>query len=85
MKKAKVSELKAHLSSYLAEIRNGESLLICDRATPIARLIPCDEDSEDLRIREARQPISALSSVRPVKLRKKLDADRILLESRGGP
>lgn len=42
MRRAKVSELKARLSSYLADVRGGESVLVCDRNTPIARLV---EDS----------------------------------------
>lgn len=40
MKSAKVSELKAHLSAYLAEVRRGETVIVCNRNTPIARLVP---------------------------------------------
>ncbi len=82
MKKAKVSELKAHLSSYLAEVRKGESLTICDRNTPIARLVPCDVEHEDVKIREAKQPISALQTIPRIRLRKRVDLDKILAEAR---
>jgi prevent-host-death family protein len=83
MKKAKVSELKSKLSSYLAEVRNGDTVIVCDRNTPIARMIPFDRDTDDLEIREASRPISELFSARPVPLRKKVNVDRILRETRG--
>ena len=40
MTRAKVSELKARLSAYLAEVRGGGEVIVYDRATPIARLVP---------------------------------------------
>ena len=49
MKQARVSELKARLSAYLADVRNGETVLVCDRRTPIARLVPVGERGHDLR------------------------------------
>lgn len=82
MKRAKVSELKAHLSSYLAEVRSGETVIVCDRATPFARLVPLEEDPGELKIREAGKPIRELN-VRSVRLRKKVDLDRLLGEMRG--
>jgi prevent-host-death family protein len=83
MKKAKISQLKAQLSSYLADVRKGDTLLVCDRATPIARLVPLEEESEDLKIRESAKPISELRKIRPVKLRKNADIITILNEIRG--
>ncbi len=83
MRKAKVSELKSRLSSYLAEVRAGDSLIVCDRATPIARLIPFEEETEGFKIREASRPIGELTEVRPVRPKKRLDIDKMLRESRG--
>ena len=83
MKKAKVSELKARLSSYLADVRKGDILVVCDRSTPIARLVPMEEEGEDIRICESAEPIAGLKAIRPVKLRKKLDVAKILGEIRG--
>ena len=37
---AKVSELKAKLSGYLAKVRRGATVTVCDRQTPIAQLVP---------------------------------------------
>src|SRR5438270_8120982 len=38
MEKATVSKLKNHLSAYLRKVRAGQSVVIYDRDTPIARL-----------------------------------------------
>jgi antitoxin (DNA-binding transcriptional repressor) of toxin-antitoxin stability system len=51
MKKAKVSELKARLSSYLADVRRGDTLVVCDRSTPIARRVPMEEETVDPQLR----------------------------------
>ena len=83
MKKAKVSELKARLSSYLADVRMGDILVVCDRATPIAQLVPMQEDAQDLKICEPARPIGELKRIRPVKLRKKVNINKILSEIRG--
>jgi prevent-host-death family protein len=40
MKTAAVSELKAHLSEYLNQVKAGGEILITDRGKPVARLVP---------------------------------------------
>ena len=40
MKKAKIAELKNHLSRYLDHVRSGESVLVLDRDQPVARIVP---------------------------------------------
>jgi prevent-host-death family protein len=83
MKKAKVSELKARLSSYLADVRNGDTLVVCDRATPIAWLVPIEGNAGDLKVCEPEKPIPDLKEIRPVRLRRRVDALKILKETRG--
>ena len=41
MKSAKISELKNHLSRFLAYVRRGGSVRVFDRETPVADLVPC--------------------------------------------
>jgi prevent-host-death family protein len=84
MKKAKVSELKARLSSYLADVRKGDTLVVCDRTTPIAWLVPIAGNTDDLKVREPEKSISDLKEIRPARLRRKADAIKILEEMRGG-
>lgn len=40
MLKTSISTLKAHLSRYLAAVRGGQEVLITDRGTPVARIVP---------------------------------------------
>ena len=40
MIRATISEVKNGLSAYLPRVRSGESVLILDRGTPIARIVP---------------------------------------------
>jgi len=46
MRTAKISELKAKLSAYIEFVKNGEEVLIFDRNTPVARLIPAGPAGE---------------------------------------
>ena len=49
---AKVSELKAKLSGYLAQVRRGDTVTVCDRQTPIALLVPIAGAAAGLEVRE---------------------------------
>lgn len=40
MKSAKVSELKASLSKYLARVKAGEEVVVTERGRPVAKLVP---------------------------------------------
>lgn len=42
MKSARVSELKASLSAYLARVKRGEEVLVTERGKPIAKLVPLE-------------------------------------------
>ena len=56
MRSAKVSELKANLSRYLARVKRGEEVVVTERGEPIARLVPLppvgDADAEWTRLRD---------------------------------
>jgi prevent-host-death family protein len=84
MKRAQVSELKARLSEFLAGVRAGGDVVVYDRVTPIARIVPYDAPTEDdLEIIEPSAPPSSLHDLTPVRMRRRIDVDRILRESRG--
>jgi prevent-host-death family protein len=40
MQTVNIADLKNNLSSWLEQVRNGEELVVKDRNTPIARLLP---------------------------------------------
>lgn len=52
-----VAELKNHLSAHLARVRAGEEILIRDRQTPIAKIVPLshtrDFSAEELALAAA--------------------------------
>ena len=84
MKRVGIADLKAHLSGYLRNVKRGETLLVMERDTPVARMVP----AADLRGGiVTRQPTRELASVkrmlkrlRPVEL--PVDSVAILLEDR---
>ncbi len=51
---AAVSELKAGLSAYLARVKAGEEVVVTERGTPVAKIIPLrrEDDPEMQRLRE---------------------------------
>ncbi len=83
MKSAKVSELKAKLSAYLSEVRGGGSVIVYDRNTPIARLIPFHDEPDDLIVIEASAHPSTLKKIKGIRPRKRIDVDRVLRDLRG--
>jgi prevent-host-death family protein len=47
MKNARISELRDKLSEYLARVRRGETVIVYDRDTPIARIEPVPPTPKD--------------------------------------
>lgn len=73
MKRVMVSELKAKLSSYLALVRRGDSVVVLDRKTPIARLGPVEERSSGFLVEEPVLSGEELDPVQVITLLKKTD------------
>jgi prevent-host-death family protein len=42
-KKVKISDLKAHLSAHLRRVRRGGEIIVLDRDTPVAKIVPFEE------------------------------------------
>jgi prevent-host-death family protein len=40
MTKANIAELKNRLSHYLSKVKRGETVLVLERTTPVARIVP---------------------------------------------
>ena len=81
MKSAKVSELKAKLSGYLADVRRGETVTVCDRQTPIGRIVPLDTRPDGLDVREPDLSVPLPDGL-PIHLRKRVDIVELLREDR---
>ena len=49
-----IAQLKAKLSAYLREVRKGGELVVMDRKTPIARIVPNAESPHELTVEKPR-------------------------------
>jgi prevent-host-death family protein len=54
MKAVSVTELKAHLSKYLRQVRRGGEVQVLDRGVPVARLVGLPSVRDDDRARIER-------------------------------
>ncbi len=82
MTEVKIAQLKARLSEHLRRVRQGHTLTILDRDTPVARVVPYDEPGP-LRIREPPSGGSGLHAVPlPPPLALDLDIVDLLIEER---
>ena len=77
MKSVGVAELKSRLSEYLRRVRRGQTIVVLDRQTPIARLVPYESGPEKLRI---RPPIGKYGSIHRVPLPPPLPLSRDIVE-----
>ena len=77
-----MSELKARLSAYLAQVRAGGEVLVLDRSTPIARLTPVERDTDDLSIIPESAPPASVRKIAGVRPKGPVDVDALLAELR---
>jgi antitoxin (DNA-binding transcriptional repressor) of toxin-antitoxin stability system len=85
MSNVRIAELKSRLSEHLRKVRQGRSLTIFDRDTPIARLVPWEGGEPSLKVRTPLSGAPTLQQVRlPVPLRLKQDIVSFLMEERQG-
>lgn len=82
MKRTQIAELKAHLSKYLAQVRAGDTVIVCDRRTPIARLVPYAETDDGFVLHEPVRPAKTLRTIRGVKTRRSVDVVALLRDGR---
>lgn len=73
-----IAELKARLSEHLRSVRNGGTLTVLDRDTPIARIVPYA--AQPLEIRKATRRLRDLKL--PPKPSKPTDSVAVLVEDR---
>jgi len=78
----KIAELKGKLSEYLRSVRRGNEIVIKDRETPIARIVPYESSPKRLNVRHATMSLKdadkLIASLPRPKGLKPGDADRAL-------
>ncbi len=83
MTQVKIAELKSHLSAYLKMVRLGDEVLVLDRETPIAKLIPIPASRPPLQIIFAKRPYADIRNVvLPPPPKKSFDPLKALEEER---
>jgi prevent-host-death family protein len=78
MSEVRIADLKARLSEHLRSVRNGSTLTVLDRDTPVARIVPYS--AQPLEIRKARRPLRDLKL--PPKPAKRTDSVALVVEDR---
>lgn len=78
MSDVRIADLKARLSEHLRAVRNGSTLTVLDRDTPIARIVPYA--AQPLEVRAAKRRLRDLKL--PPKPAKRTDSVALLLEDR---
>jgi prevent-host-death family protein len=78
MSDVRIADLKARLSEHLRSVRNGRTLTVLDRDTPVARIVPYA--SQPLEIRKAQRRARDLKL--PPRPARRTDSLGILLEDR---
>ena len=78
MSDVRIADLKARLSEHLRSVRNGGTLTVLDRDTPVARIVPYA--AQPVEIRKAQRRVGDLKL--PPKLAKRTDSVAVLIEDR---
>ncbi|MDO8493898.1 MAG: type II toxin-antitoxin system prevent-host-death family antitoxin [Deltaproteobacteria bacterium] len=82
MSSVKIANLKANLSSYLREVQKGSQIIVTDRETPIARVVPYHSTKEKLHILKAASSPRKLKKLKIPSSAKATDSLRALLKDR---
>ncbi len=82
MNKISISNLKAHLSATLKEVRMGKKIVVIDRNIPIAEIIPYPQKQKKEGI-VIRPPLRTIKQpLQRIKTRLDIDITSLLIEER---
>jgi len=84
MKHVGIADLKAHLSGHLRTVKKGEALLVTDRGTPVARILPAADPGGGLVTRPPTRDLQVVKKMlkRLPPLDLPVDSLSVLLEDR---
>jgi prevent-host-death family protein len=78
MSEVRIADLKARLSEHLRSVRNGGTVTVLDRNTPVARIVPYS--TQPLEIRKATRRLRDLKL--PARPARRTDSTALLVEDR---
>ncbi len=76
----KIAELKTHLSAHLRAVRRGNEVIVKDRETPIARLVPHGAPGPSFVSRSPTRTFQEVEKLLASKARKKIRLKPAVLE-----
>lgn len=83
MKGVQIAELKSKLSQHLRLVREGGTVTVLDRTTPIAKIVPYQGQTPQLQVRKPLPGVPTLRDIRlPPPLRLECDVVELLLDER---
>ena len=84
MKRVGIADLKAHLSGHLRTVKKGETLVVVERGTPVARIVPASDLRGGVVIRPATRDLPSVKQMlkRLPSISLPVDSLAILLEDR---
>lgn len=83
MTEVRIAELKARLSEYLRVVRRGGKVVVLDRDTPVAEIVPI-QPLNRLQVRRRKPDATPLKKLKkPAAITGDIDVADLLLEERG--
>jgi prevent-host-death family protein len=79
-----IASFKSHLGKFLRRVRQGEEVIVLDRKTPVARLVPYEEKLQHKVA--VRKPVDSPGEIGKLSFppaNKGVDTLSVLLEDRG--
>lgn len=77
-----IATLKAKLSFYLGRVKQGNEVLVMDRNTPVARLVPSAGGAQSLVLIEPKKSPAALKGMKVRPPKRRTNAAQLLREER---
>ena len=77
-----IAVLKAKLSFYLGRVKQGSEVLVMDRNTPVARLVPSAGGPQSLGLTPPKKSPAALTGMKVRPPKRRTDSVELLREER---
>lgn len=82
IKSANISAIKARFTGFLMTVRKGGEVVVLDRKTPIAKIVPWSEQGSDLRVQEPTVTIKEFLKIKRCPLSASVDSLSVLKSDR---
>ena len=77
-----IALLKAKLSFYLGQVKQGNEILVMDRNTPVARMLPSSDRSQGLALVKAKRSPASLKALKFHAVKRRTNSVELLQEER---